>query len=70
MAGKKPSSDDEVKAIIDAHEAGVDDALKAYEYVEKRYFEAVSATTLPPTLTPATVTTPGPTLTGSNTLSE
>jgi hypothetical protein len=69
MAGKKPSLDDEIRAIIDAHEAGVDDALKAYEQVEKRYFDAVSATTLAPTVTPATVTTPGPTLTSSNTLS-
>jgi len=66
-----PSSfDDQVKAMIEAHEAGVDDALKAYEYMEKRYFDAVSATTVAPALVPATTTTPGPSLAGANTLSE
>lgn len=69
-ATKYASSDDEIQAIIDAHEAGVDDALKAYEYAEKRYFDAVSATTVTPTVTPAVTTTPGPTLAGANTLSD
>jgi hypothetical protein len=64
------SFDDDVKELIEAHEAGVDDALKAYEYAEKRYFEAVSATTVAPSLVPATTTTPGPSLAGANTLSE
>jgi hypothetical protein len=64
------SADEEIQAIIDAHEAGVDDALKAYEYAEKRYFEAVSATTVAPTVTPATTTTPGPARAGANTLSD
>lgn len=67
MPDKKQSADEEIKAIIEAHEAGVDDALKAYEYVEKRYFDAVSATTVTPTVTPATTTIPGPTLAGANT---
>jgi len=69
-AGSQRSLDDEIQAIIDAHEAGVDDALKAYEYVEKRYFDAVSATNLTPSVMPATTTTPGPTLAGANTLTE
>lgn len=65
----KKSADEEIQAIIEAHEAGVDDALKTYEYAEKRYFEAVSATTIAPTVTPATTTTPGPARAGANTLS-
>ena len=70
MPRKKLSADEEIQAIIESHEAGVDDALKAYEYAEKRYFDAVSATTLRPTVTPATTTTPGPALAGANTLSD
>jgi hypothetical protein len=66
----KTSFDDQVRAMIEAHEAGVDDALKAYEFVEKRYFEAVSATTVAPAVIPATTTTPGPPLASANTLSE
>lgn len=68
--GRYGSADDEIQAIIDAHEAGVGDALTAYEYVEKRYFEAVSATNLAPSVTPATTTTPGPALSRSTTRSD
>ena len=71
MASKKgPSADDEIAAMLEADEAGVADAMKAYEIVEKQYFDAVSATTIAPTFTPATTTTPGPALAGANTLSK
>lgn len=69
MASKKKSADDEIRAIIEAHEAGVGEAMRVYEFAERRYFEAVTASTATPAITPATTTTPGPTLSTANTVS-
>lgn len=63
----KGTDDERIIAIIGAHEAGVEDAIKALELAEKPYFEALSAASAQPVLVPATTTTPGPTLAGANT---
>jgi hypothetical protein len=34
-------TDDEIQEIIDQHEAGVGDLMRAYEPIERQYFHAV-----------------------------
>jgi hypothetical protein len=38
--GNDSATDDDVKEIIDANEAGIADLMRAYEAAEKVYFEA------------------------------
>jgi hypothetical protein len=46
--GTDPVTDDDVKGIIEANEAGIDDLMRAYEAAEKVYFEASAQTSMEP----------------------